>query len=470
MKNTVSRGILYYVFLLIAVVLGVLCVIGAILMFSPGTEIFGISYYINTSTQSIEKTHLDNGNEQSIDSLFKSASIDVVNITTNYADVSLETRQDGAYKFIIEPSLTGIITSENKNTYSYTCNYSNQTRTLSVSVFAPKMFLAFNNSIDVVLSMPEDVTTTNLDVNISTQSGEVVIGHHELDRYTLKSLSVNVEKSSKVTLGIHTVVTDSISLTVPSGNIRFRREITTNNLTINSTSAKIETGNINADTLSLDTESSSIKIGDVKVSNNFDYSARRGVLLIDNLDGNLNCSDDVIISNITIGELKGDVVLPHAESSNIEIGTLEGIGDITTTSGNVTVENAKSFLWVKTESGKIEVTVNTDEAINTSSYDNDQGVINLATTNGTINVNFSNMLLTNYLKTQKGKINCAFSPTLNLTLNYTCTKYAPTLASGIYAGEPGNEGSITIGNTGTDKNINITNTEGKTDIKDTFIS
>ena len=80
------------------------------------------------------------------------------------------------------------------------------------------------------------------------------------------------------------------------------------------------------------------------------------------------------------------------------------------------------------------------------------------------------MLLTNYLKTQKGKINCAFSPTLNLTLNYTCTKYAPTLASGIYAGEPGNEGSITIGNTGTDKNINITNTEGKTDIKDTFIS
>ena len=147
MKNTVSRGILYYVFLLIAVVLGVLCVIGAILIFSPGTEIFGISYYINTSTQSIEKTHLDNGNEQSIDSLFKSASIDVVNITTNYADVSLETRQDGAYKFIIEPSLTGIITSENKNTYSYTCSYSSQTRTLSVSVFAPKMFLAFNNSI-----------------------------------------------------------------------------------------------------------------------------------------------------------------------------------------------------------------------------------------------------------------------------------------------------------------------------------
>ena len=45
MKSTVNKGILFYILLLCSIVVGIACVIMAILIFSPGTEIFGISYY-----------------------------------------------------------------------------------------------------------------------------------------------------------------------------------------------------------------------------------------------------------------------------------------------------------------------------------------------------------------------------------------------------------------------------------------
>ncbi len=468
MKNTVSRGILFYIFLLIAVVLGVLCVLGAILIFSPGTEIFGISYYVNTSAQRIETTLNDSGNQQSIDSLFTSGQIDTINITTNYANVSLETRQDGAVQFIIEPSLTGLMTSENKNTFTYTSRYTASDNTLSVSLNAPNMFLAFNNNIDFVLSFPEDVTNTNLDINITTESGDITIGHHELDVYTLDNLTVNVENSSNVTFGIHTVISDNITLNVPSGNIRFRRAITTGNLTINSESTKIETGNINANEFTLYTQSSSINLGNITVESNFNYRARRGVLVVDNINGDFNCDEDVVIANITVGTINGDVLLPQAESSDITIETLNGRGDITTTSGDVTIDKATSFLWVSTESGKIDVNIDTASDLNTQSYAEDQGIVNLKSNNGTINVNFANLLLKNYISSQRGTINCKFSPALNFILNYTCPENAPSLSDGITTGEVANEASIAIGNSSTDKAIYLENLEGRTSIEDTY--
>ena len=468
MKNTVSRGILFYIFLLIAVVLGVLCVLGAILIFSPGTEIFGISYYINTSAQRIETALNDSGNQQSIDSLFTSGQIDTINITTNYANVSLETRQVGAVQFIIEPSLTGLMTSENKDTFTYTSRYTASDNTLSVSLNAPNMFLAFNNNIDFVLSFPEDVANTNLDINITTESGDITIGHHELDVYTLDNLTVNVENSSNVTFGIHTVISDNVTLNVPSGNIRFRTTITTENLTINSESTKIETGNINANEFTLYTQSSSINIGNITVESNFNYRARRGVLVVDNINGDFNCDEDVVIANITVGTINGDVLLPQAESSDITIETLNGRGDIVTTSGDVTIDKATSFLWVSTESGKIDVNIDTASDLNTGSYAEDQGIINLKSNNGTINVNFANLLLKNYISSQRGTINCKFSPALNFILNYTCPENAPYLSDGITTGEVANEASIAIGNSNTDKAIYLENLEGRTSIEDTY--
>ena len=244
--------------------------------------------------------------------------------------------------------------------------------------------------------------------------------------------------------------------------------ITTGNLTINSESTKIETGNINANEFTLYTQSSSINIGNITVESNFNYRARRGVLVVDNINGDFNCDEDVVIANITVGTINGDVLLPQAESSDITIETLNGRGDIVTTSGDVTIDKATSFLWVSTESGKIDVNIDTASDLNTGSYAEDQGIINLKSNNGTINVNFANLLLKNYISSQRGTINCKFSPALNFILNYTCPENAPSLSDGITTGEVANEASIAIGNSNTDKAIYLENLEGRTSIEDTY--
>ncbi len=469
MKNTVSKGILFYIFLLIAVVLGVLCVIGAVLVFSPGTEIFGISYYVNVNSQSVETAFDDNQNKRKIDDLFDQKQIETINITTNYANVSVETRQDNFVEFIIEPSLTGLITSENKDTFSYYCSYSPNTKTLSITVTSPTMLLAFNDTIDVVLSLPETITETNLNLNVITQSGNLTLGNRELDDYSLKSVSIIAENSSNVTFGINAGITNKISVNVPSGNIRFKKDISTNYIDITSKSAKIETKNITAYEMTINTEGSSIKMEDITVETIFNYSARRGILMIDNLNGNLNNSEEVIISNITIGEVNGDVLLPNADSSDITIESLNGTGAISTKSGNVTINKASGFLWITTQSGKIEVNVETAETFDTTSYDEDQGIINLETQSGRINVVFENLLLKNYIKTTSGKIDCNISPTLNLIIDYDCSKNVPTLSTGLSNGEITNQGSITMGSSNTNNHIIISNEKGNTSIQDTYV-
>ena len=194
-------------------------------------------------------------------------------------------------------------------------------------------------------------------------------------------------------------------------------------------------------------------------------------MIVGDINGNLNCGegvDKIFISNITAGTINGDVLLPNAESSNITIKTLNGRGDITTTSGNVTINKATSFLWVSTESGRIDVNIDTVSDLNTGSYAEDQGIVNLKSNNGTINVNFANLLLKNYISSRSGTINCKFSPAINFILNYTCPENAPSLTDGITTGEVANEASIAIGNSSTDKAIFLENLEGRTSIEDTY--
>ena len=465
-SKTVSRGILYYIFLLIAVVVGVLCIIGAILLLSPGTEIFGISYYNRFDTTNITTVADENQQSYEIDQLFDSGRVDVVNVTTNHADVTIQNRESVRIQFFIEGAVTGIVTSENKNSFNYSISYSAQTRTLNLDVTAPILLLTFNNSMEVVLSLPYEFVDTNIDFVVNTQSGDVSVGNHERDTYTLNSLTVNAENSSNVLLGNHANVKNEINLNVPSGEIRFNTDVVTGELNITSESARIRTSDIEAQNVKLVTQGSSVNMNNIQ--GNFDYSARRGVIIVGDITGNLTCSEEVVIANITVGTVDGNVILPNAESSNITIEALNGRGDITTTSGNVTIRSANAILEVQTQSGKIDVTVDTNPTLITGGYEEELGVINLETQSGEIAINFANVYLQNYITTTSGTINCAFSASNNLVLSYDCTNNAPTLSTGITTGEVQNQGEYTIGNSSTRNKITIKNTDGRTSISDTY--
>lgn len=466
MKNTVSKGILYYIFLFLAIIVGVACVIVAIMIFSPGTEIFGISYYINNQKYEIKNIDANDSSSAYISNLISNGSITTLNINTDYANVIIKTTSKNRIYFSVNSSVSGILKDKTKNKYNFSYNYNADDKSFSLEVVSPELFWFFNDTVDVVLVLPEEVVNTNLDVNITTNKGDVEIGNHEDDKYTIKNLNITAKDTSKIILGKHTQIDNNLRINSPKGNIYFKTAITANQIRIDSVSAKIETYDVFvSDTFKIITESSSIKLGNV--NGNLDYSSRKGVLIVNNIDGNFTCSEDVVISNITINKITGYVALPNAETSNITISELYGYALIRTTSGNVTIKEAKSIVDITTTNGAIDVMLNSNYDTVIGSYEPAKGTANLTTTNGNITVKFKNIVLKNNIVTEKGKITCEFGKTLNFSLTYDCSRNAPSLSSGIDSGDAKHQASYTFG-TASDNALNITNNLGQTSISDTF--
>ena len=129
----------------------------------------------------------------------------------------------------------------------------------------------------------------------------------------------------------------------------------------------------------------------------------------------------------------------------------------------------EEMLKYASQHGVAKINIDTDLSLDTGSYEEEQGIVNLETQSGTININVGKLLLKNYIKTTSGKINCNISPELNLIIDYNCAKNAPTLSTGLSSGESANQGSISMGSSSTNNNIIINNEKGKTSIQDTYV-
>ena len=267
-------------------------------------------------------------------------------------------------------------------------------------------------------------------------------------------------------MGTKTLFNGNLSINSPSGSMIFHSKLFAGELNITSKSAKIQAEDLEVPAVNLRTESSSVKLG--KVNGQITYDARKGVLQVESVSGSFNCSETVIISNITIGSVYGEVLLPGAESSNISIDHLYGIATIRTTTGNVIVKNGYSLADITTESGRIDFVVKTKEELIIPDYKEEKGAINLASKSGKINVEFYSVLLNNNISTQSGNIECKFLKTLDFKLRYECEKYAPTFSSGITSSQPGKSGEVVVGDSATLNILNLKNTSGKTNVSDTL--
>ena len=74
MKKTVGKGILFYLFVLFSIAFGVLCIFAGILIFSPGAEIFGISYSYSKAETFYQKIAVEDKTEN-ISQLIKEGKI-----------------------------------------------------------------------------------------------------------------------------------------------------------------------------------------------------------------------------------------------------------------------------------------------------------------------------------------------------------------------------------------------------------
>lgn len=460
MKKTVGRGILYYLFLLLAVISGVACVIGAIMVLSPGTEVFGMCYYVHHDSKEINE--VKNGK---IQNLITNGDVDKLLVNTNYTNLKIMTKK-GAYgaRFLLVTKISGIIKKENKVKDVLEYSYNPDTKTLAFDTKFPEMILPFSVQAELTLVVPDTMTNIPFDIEYTTKTGSAFIGIEKDDNYSLTNLSVTAEEKTETTFGTHSNVVGQINIKSPKGTITFNSKLNASKLNITSTSAKIVGGDLKVNDIDLRTEGSSIKIGTVE--GNLVYDARKGVLIAKGIKGIFDCTERTVIANITIEDVYGSALLPDAKSSNISITNLYGHALIRTETGNVTIKNAESLVDVETTSGKIDITVNTNTN-KISGYNADKGVICLKTESGQIDINFANILKNNYITTDSGTINCNFAKTLNYKIQYTCPRNKPTFTQGISTQNVENNGEVVVGSPSTNL-LKLTNATGHTNFADTF--
>ncbi len=467
MKKTVGKGILFYLFVLFSIAFGVLCIFAGILIFSPGAEIFGISYSYSKAETFYQKIAVEDKTEN-ISQLIKEGKITKFVIDSDNFNIYINRENVVNVGLRVKNEYSGLSKHDQRKVAKTTIDFDKDAKTYTIKVLGPECVLWFSNSSKIVFALPDTIDLRDVDLEIKTKASKVIVGNTESYQYTFNSLSVNCEKSALVQLNKKIAFTNDVKIVSNKGEIRQLGTLALKNFEIQTDNAKIVLNTIKcSNEMRLISESSTVKIDEVTtVNGKMTYDAKSGVISINKITGEFTCSERVNISNIQIGEAYGDLLLPKANTSNITIDKLYAMARINTTSGNVKINKAYSSALISTDSGKIEVTFCPE---NSESEKYSGAFSSLSTVSGDIIANYNNILLENNVSTEKGNIVVNFNNNLEFNITYSCGEKDPRFADGIPNIESlEKEGEIVIGNGSTVNKLDIKNQKGILELRNTF--
>ena len=147
MKNTVGKGLFFYILTFLGVIVGVACLFMAVLVLSPGTEIFGISYYyennfryVDNYGEEIKKTDIVNYTRDNagkliyFHELMNGKKVEF-NVNTGYSNVYV--MQDSStthFGLLIDGNVTGIAKDIAEHPYTITSDYNFDTNVYNQSL------------------------------------------------------------------------------------------------------------------------------------------------------------------------------------------------------------------------------------------------------------------------------------------------------------------------------------------------
>lgn len=463
MKSTVGKGLLFYLFVLLSIVFGVFCIFVGILIFSPGTEIFGISYSFSKDEVYYQKT-TNNNESVFIDDLIKQNKLTKLVIETDNFDVYVNRENVNHLNLRVKNIYSGLTKHESRKKAVITNNYDSDTKTYTIKVLGPECLFWFSNGSKITVALPDSFNASNIDLEIKTNTSDVCLGNTDTYQYTFHSLLVTSNSPSLILINPKIQFVDSVKIVAEKGTIKQNGTLNLNNFEIQTNNAKIFLKTINADNVKIISESSGIKIGQIK--GNMLYDSKSGVISIEKIEGEFSCTERINISNIQIGEAHGYVLLPKANTSNITIDKLYARARIITNSGNINIKQAFSIVYTETNTGKINVTFTPDDSV--SEFTGDMS--NLKTVSGDIIANYDGLKLNNVITTEKGNIVVNYNNNLEFNLSYNCQEKDPILAEGIPNRDTlGKQATdVKIGNGSSVNKLNITNTNGILEIRNTF--
>ncbi len=434
MKGSVNKGFFSYLILFFCLILGVILICFTIMIFSPGTSIFGwiyvrdnVEYKIETyngkdfSVIVDENGEVVNANEKPNYFDFNNLS----SISIKCVDASINIIHGDYDQIIVNNKIKGFMKKADRVELSITKYYNPADNSLAITIIDknPKLTISNNKSVDLHLKENGSHALLNLNFEI-TGKGGVDIGSkafnsNAIRQETFNSLNV-VTNVGDVLISKNDVFSSSVKIKTVTGNIECKEDLNFNSKTTDFKLISFETqkGKIKANNLSADdsitftAEESYVNVGKLK-SDVVVCHIANGDFRTNDIEGKLIDNDDVVRNtNFVIGNISGDVTIPNATKSGFKAGEISGTALISTQSGAISIKSLKGRGEITSTSGSIDILID----------ENNYGEIKLSTENGAVNARFLSVLGSNLITTSSGKINIEYKEGLEFKLTAKTTK------------------------------------------------
>ncbi len=442
MKGSVNKGFFSYLLLFLGLILGVVLICLTIMIFSPGTSIFGWIYVRDNAEYKIQTydgvdvtsaTIIDvfgNENEVQQDSenptFFDFSKLQ--SITIKSVDSSINVIHGDFDQIIVNNKVKGFMKKSDRIELSVSKIYNLKENSLTIIVEDKNPKLTLNNNKNINLYFKEStygVLKLNFEIlgKGNLDLGSKPFNSDPIRENVFNSLNV-VTNSGNVLISKNDKFIKSATIKTSTGDIECKADL--------NSGVKDSFGLVDFKTLSFETQTGKIKAGDLSASKSISFSAKESYVNVGNLkseqinchiesgdfrtgdiEGSLIDGDDIVRNtNFVIGNVSGDVTIPHATKSGFKAGEISGTALISTQSGAISIKELKSRGEITTTSGTIEVLVG----------ENNVGEIKLTTENGTVNAKFQSVLATNSITTNKGKIIVVYKEGLEFKLTAKTSK------------------------------------------------
>lgn len=422
----INKGFVFYLLLLLGILFAGFIVCVCILIFSPGTSIFGLKYYKVEKQTLFDTAQIYTASTEDYtrtgESFFKNLDIENLVISSNAHSIKVFSANSGMKNYTefhvtFKNSCTGFTTDEIINP-TMRCNYYSDTKTLELVAKVPQGFWNIGNASAIEVKLPFDKydksSSSKFNLIINAGSGSVTIGDSKTDNNLeardvyVKSLNVKTTGSVGITdfghvgtasdKGECVVDAKSVScattmyatdLKIKSGNIGFGAEnsiVASGDVNIDTENSTANYGNISATNLLLKNIYGSQKFNNVTANVLINNSSKKCDYNFNSISGKLSAGEkayggfkEIVVDNcnITVAGIlterdvhtSGKFVFGNQKVSYSE--TLEVLGTKIVSIGNINYElkvnvdtenNTVTFSIVG-DGGSLEKTITKDESL-----------------------------------------------------------------------------------------------------------
>ena len=381
MGKGIKKGFFTYLLIFIGIIIAAAAVCAVIMIFSPGTQILGLSYYNYNEIRyileadSFATSESETSSERiTVNNELKMIDINHFVVNTDGMNVEFVKKSsdwsgvEKALNVQLNLNLRGFIKG-NENALNISSKYFEDTKTLELNIKSPTTFINLGNWSNILIELPSNLNS-NKTFEVNTTGGSVNLGGNgtSLNRpqvLTAAQINITTEGGSVETSDYFNLsgVAYNSSVKTKTGALKFSRPIVCNSFSFETESGNAtfsnDIFNISED-FNLKANMSFVEINKITATN-LNLVNTNGKIYAGNITGNVIFSEDSANCDIQVKNITGSVLIGEknketiSQTTSVKISeSLNGEANIFT-KGNIFINKIEGTTNIKAEGNTIEI-------------------------------------------------------------------------------------------------------------------